>query len=116
MLLAVGSRSGESVTVVSYPSVNDVLSLTDDGQTVCPEKYRHPQRPRQRRVDGAGAAIPATVGGDGPRCLLTLLDSEAGSLGRARLLKRNGRHAAVAVEGLDPPDRTRSEASVSVED
>lgn len=97
------------------PVVDDVLHLLDDGEVVQPQHKRKAQSPRQGSVHSAGPAMPTSVRLHAPGGLLALFDGEAGSLADSRLLKWNDRHAVAAIEGFQPPDRQRSEASATVE-
>ena len=116
VLPAVGRRAGESRAVGSHPVIDAVLDLADNWHLVQLEQCRHAQRPRQRRIHRARAPMKPAIGFHSPRCLLALLDGEAGCFGHTRFLEGNGRHATVAVKGVEPLDAPRAEASGSVEE
>ena len=116
VLLAVGHRAGESLSVGCHPVVDAVLDLPDNWHLIQPKQCRHAQRPRQRRIHRAGPPMEPAIGFHSPRRLFALLDGEAGCFGRTRLLEGNGRHATVAVKGVEPLDAPRAEASGSVEE
>jgi hypothetical protein len=115
-LLAIWSVAGQAMTVAGDKRVDANLKLPEDWQVI--------YQPGEAAAEGNGEG-EHDCGGAGPRGVswrncpgggFTIGDGQAKRFGNAGLLKRNRRHAVVAVNFADPARRSRAEAACAVED